>query len=202
MATAHFPMRSSDTRQTSYRDSRQGRTPETSAVAPCSYRGPRDTLISTKSDVGERGRTRASRHSGRSGVAYLRDRPVAALPIELQPIDTRPMIYEGAGDPTTNGSSVGAHAALDWAGASNLNTCWRPQDVDAAFDRDETHVGVAVIALVYNNTDTPAVLPRVARALTSTNPRDAPAGSARLDAYRAAARPGRRRHPQSAPRAH
>jgi hypothetical protein len=92
------------------------------------------------------------------------------LPIELQPIDTRPMIYEGAGDPTTNGSSVGAHAALDWAGASNLNTCWRPQDVDAAFDRDETHVGVAVIALVYNNTDTPAVLPRVARALTSTNP--------------------------------
>ncbi|MEU4715846.1 hypothetical protein AB0F73_19600 [Micromonospora purpureochromogenes] len=80
------------------------------------------------------------------------------------------MRYEPAGDPTASESGADEPAALDWAGASNLSTCRQPEDVDAAFDRNEPHVGVAVIALVYNNTDTTAVMLRVARALTSTNP--------------------------------
>jgi hypothetical protein len=66
---------------------------------------------------------------------------LSALPIGPHPIDTRQMIYRAAGDPTTSRTGTEAPAALDWAGASNLNTCWRPQDVDAAFDRNEAHVG-------------------------------------------------------------
>jgi hypothetical protein len=80
------------------------------------------------------------------------------------------MIYRAAGAPTTSGSGTRAPAALDWLGASNLNTCRQPQGIDAAFDRHEARVGVAVIALVCYNTDTVAILPRASRALTSTNP--------------------------------
>ncbi|QKW13405.1 hypothetical protein [Verrucosispora sp. NA02020] len=59
---------------------------------------------------------------------------------------------------------------LDWEQGRNLNSCREPGDVDAAFDRGEGHVGVALIALVHNNPDTDAVLPRVARGLRSPNP--------------------------------
>jgi hypothetical protein len=49
------------------------------------------------------------------------------------------MIYRAAGDLPTSKTGADAPAALDWAGASNLNTCWRRKDVDAAFDRNEAH---------------------------------------------------------------
>ena len=87
-----------------------------------------------------------------------------------EPTWGQPGQYESAGEPTTSEPGVDDPGVLDWAEASNLHTCRQPEDVDDAFDRNEPHVGVAVIALVYNNTDTTAVMLRVARALTSTNP--------------------------------
>lgn len=79
------------------------------------------------------------------------------------------MIHTGASDsaPESDGAEP---VDLDWERGSNLNRCREPRDVDAAFDRGEEHVGVALIALVYNNPDTDAVLPRVARGLRSPNP--------------------------------
>lgn len=79
------------------------------------------------------------------------------------------MIYATAGDsaPRDSGSEF---VDLDWDGGGNLNLCREPGDVDAAFDRGEERVGVALIALVYNNPDTDEVLPRVARGLRSPNP--------------------------------
>jgi len=59
---------------------------------------------------------------------------------------------------------------LDWERGSNLNRCNSPQEIDAAFDRGEERVGVAVIALAYNHADTDAVLVRVARGLRSPSP--------------------------------
>lgn len=77
------------------------------------------------------------------------------------------MIYAAAGSP--EGDDI-ENVDLDWKQGGNLNRCREPEDVDAAFDRGEKHVGVALIALVYNNPDTDAVLPRVARGLRSPSP--------------------------------
>jgi len=77
------------------------------------------------------------------------------------------VIYVAAGD--WEGDEV-EPIDLDWQQGSNLNRCRRPADVDAAFDRGEEHVGAALIALVHNNPDTDAVLPRVARGLRSPHP--------------------------------
>ncbi|WP_412538723.1 hypothetical protein R8Z50_23065 [Longispora sp. K20-0274] len=79
------------------------------------------------------------------------------------------MIYAAAGDPSPERCG-GESVDLDWERGSNLNLCDEPDDVDAAFDRGEERVGVALIALVYNNPDTDAVLPKVARGLRSPNP--------------------------------
>ena len=87
-----------------------------------------------------------------------------------EPNRSQPGQYESAGEPITSEPVVDDPGVLDLAGASNLHTCRQPDDVDDAFDRNEPHTGVAVIALVHNNTDTTAVMLRVARALTSTNP--------------------------------
>ncbi|WP_406079209.1 hypothetical protein [Micromonospora sp. NBC_00858] len=78
------------------------------------------------------------------------------------------MIYAAAGDSAPEGDDA-EPVNLDWERGGNLNRCREPGDVDAAFDRGEEHVGVALIALVHNNPDTDAVLPRVARGL-SPNP--------------------------------
>lgn len=86
-----------------------------------------------------------------------------------RPADTRRVIYVTAGDPTPESDNAGP-VDLDWERGDNLNRCREPGDVDAAFDRGEEHVGVALIALVHNNPDTDAVLPRVARGLRSPNP--------------------------------
>lgn len=83
--------------------------------------------------------------------------------------DTRPVIYAAAGDSAPEGDDA-EPVDLDWERASNLNRCQEPTDIDAAFDRGEEHVGAALIALVYNNPDTDAVLARVARGLRSRNP--------------------------------
>jgi hypothetical protein len=79
------------------------------------------------------------------------------------------VIYEAAGDSSPEGDDA-EPVDLDWERGGNLNRCREPGDVDAAFDRGEEHVGVALIALVYNNPDTDKVLPRVARGLRSPNP--------------------------------
>ncbi|WP_433353062.1 hypothetical protein ACQPYV_21640 [Micromonospora saelicesensis] len=79
------------------------------------------------------------------------------------------MIYAAAGDSAPEDDDA-EPVDLDWERASNLNRCQEPADIDAAFDRGEEHVGAALIALVYNNPDTDAVLPRVARGLRSPNP--------------------------------
>ncbi|MEV6968837.1 hypothetical protein AB0M47_27330 [Hamadaea sp. NPDC051192] len=78
------------------------------------------------------------------------------------------MIYQPAGAPRPDDPID--RKDLDWERGSNLNRCHSPQDVDAAFDRGEERVGVAVIALAYNHADTDAVLVRVARGLRSSSP--------------------------------
>ncbi|HEX5594753.1 MAG TPA: hypothetical protein VFX61_01835 [Micromonosporaceae bacterium] len=79
------------------------------------------------------------------------------------------MIYAAACDSAPDGDDV-EPVDLDWEWGGNLNRCREPGDVDAAFDRGEERVGVALIALVYNSPDTDAVLPRVAMGLRSPNP--------------------------------
>ena len=103
--------------------------------------------------------------------------------------DTRPVTYAAAGDSAPEGDDA-EPVDLDWERASNLNRCQEPTDIDAAFDRGEVHVGAALIALVYNNPDTDAVLPRVARGLRWPESGDPPAEPARVDAHRPAPRPG------------
>ncbi|WP_053731349.1 hypothetical protein [Nocardia sp. NRRL S-836] len=53
----------------------------------------------------------------------------------------------------------------NWRDFSALMGCDRPEDVDAAFDRDEDMVGVAVIGLALSCPDPAQILTRVARAL-------------------------------------
>ncbi|MFI8005558.1 hypothetical protein [Streptomyces sp. NPDC086010] len=57
--------------------------------------------------------------------------------------------------------------AMHWQSGSALLGTDRPEEVDAAFDRAEELVGVAVIGLALNHPDAEAILPRVARALES-----------------------------------
>lgn len=56
---------------------------------------------------------------------------------------------------------------MNWRSSSALMGTDRPEEVDAAFDRAEELVGVAVIGLALNHPDAVAILPRVARALES-----------------------------------
>ncbi|MGP3632479.1 hypothetical protein ACTU45_03715 [Streptomyces sp. 24-1644] len=58
---------------------------------------------------------------------------------------------------------------MNWQNSSALLGTDRPEEVDAAFDREEHLVGVAVIGLALNHPDAHAILPRVARALESTD---------------------------------
>lgn len=81
--------------------------------------------------------------------------------------DTQRVIYAAAGASKDDDAES---VDFDWEQGGNLNRCREPGDVDAAFDRGEEHVGVALIALVHNNPDTDAVLSRVARGLRSPNP--------------------------------
>ncbi|MFF7214814.1 hypothetical protein ACFZAU_30445 [Streptomyces sp. NPDC008238] len=63
---------------------------------------------------------------------------------------------------------VGRAAAgrgMNWADSSALLGTDRPEEVDAAFERGEPLVGVAVIGLALTHPDAAAILPRVARAL-------------------------------------
>ncbi|MET8411694.1 hypothetical protein ABZV34_26975 [Streptomyces sp. NPDC005195] len=71
--------------------------------------------------------------------------------------------------PHENGS-VGRTPALNWQDGSSLRWTDQPGEVDAAFDRGEPLVGVAVIALALNHADADTVLPRVGRALESEDP--------------------------------
>ncbi|REK85461.1 hypothetical protein DY245_37750 [Streptomyces inhibens] len=54
---------------------------------------------------------------------------------------------------------------MNWQESSALLGTDRPEEVDAAFDRGEELVGVAVIGLALTHPDAAAILPRVARAL-------------------------------------
>ncbi|MDX2810965.1 hypothetical protein PV410_00070 [Streptomyces sp. PA03-5A] len=80
---------------------------------------------------------------------------------------------EGArrGEPDAAGRGeflVGRAAAgrgMNWADSAVLLGTDRPEEVDAAFAREEPLVGVAVIGLALNHPDAAAILPRVARAL-------------------------------------
>ncbi|GGX94242.1 hypothetical protein [Streptomyces fructofermentans] len=60
--------------------------------------------------------------------------------------------------------------ALDWEQGTGLIGVQDPAVVDAAFERGERHVGVAVIGLALHHPDPRAILPRVARALRATDP--------------------------------
>lgn len=56
---------------------------------------------------------------------------------------------------------------MNWADSSALMGTDRPEEVDAAFERGEPDVGVAVIGLALTHPDPLAILPRTARALAS-----------------------------------
>ncbi|MFE7750433.1 hypothetical protein [Streptomyces sp. NPDC057428] len=64
------------------------------------------------------------------------------------------------------GRAASGHG-MNWQSGSALLGTDRPEEVDAAFDRAEELVGVAVIGLALNHPDAEAILPRVARALES-----------------------------------
>lgn len=55
---------------------------------------------------------------------------------------------------------------MKWDDTCALMGTDRPEEVDAAFDRGEPLVGVAVIGLALNHPDPHAILPRVARAMS------------------------------------
>lgn len=72
---------------------------------------------------------------------------------------------ESAGPADVSGDDV------DWTdGLSVWRADHRPEDVAAAFERGESTVGVAVIALALNHPDPARVLPLVARAMESATP--------------------------------
>ncbi|WP_407548751.1 hypothetical protein QOM21_06330 [Streptomyces sp. Pv4-95] len=58
-----------------------------------------------------------------------------------------------------------AGRGMNWRNSSALLGTDRPEEVDAAFERDEELVGVAVIGLALTHPDATAILPRVARTL-------------------------------------
>ncbi|MCM1976408.1 hypothetical protein [Streptomyces sp. G1] len=68
--------------------------------------------------------------------------------------------------PEENGPADPA-PVLNWQDGSTLRWTEQPEEVDAAFDRREPLVGVAVIALALNHADADAILPRVDKALES-----------------------------------
>lgn len=93
-----------------------------------------------------------------------------------------PDLVDVAADPNTYGPSwlavrkehhlldrVAAGDGMNWLDSSALMGTDRPEEVDAAFDRREQLVGVAVIGLALTHPDPWQVLPRTARALASTN---------------------------------
>ncbi|TJZ57038.1 hypothetical protein FCH28_06075 [Streptomyces piniterrae] len=55
--------------------------------------------------------------------------------------------------------------AMNWQNSSALLGTDRPEEVDAAFDRGEELLGVALIGLALTHPDAAAILPRVARTL-------------------------------------
>ncbi|WP_351222811.1 hypothetical protein [Streptomyces sp. NPDC002133] len=55
--------------------------------------------------------------------------------------------------------------AISWENGTGLIGIDQPEVVDAAFDREERHVGAAVIGLALNHPDPAVILPRVARAM-------------------------------------
>ncbi|MFE4990407.1 hypothetical protein ACFRH4_03500 [Streptomyces mirabilis] len=57
--------------------------------------------------------------------------------------------------------------AYNWADGTGLLGMDQPGEIDAAFERGEPHVGVAVIGLALNHSDPVAILPRIAHALRS-----------------------------------
>ncbi|MEY9876785.1 hypothetical protein ABH931_006296 [Streptacidiphilus sp. MAP12-33] len=62
-----------------------------------------------------------------------------------------------------------AREGMNWDNSSALLGTDRPEEVDAAFSRREDMVGVAVIGLALTHPDPTAILPRVARALESSD---------------------------------
>jgi hypothetical protein len=65
---------------------------------------------------------------------------------------------------------VAAGDGMNWLDSSALMGTDRPEEVDAAFERGERDVGVAVIGLALTHPDPWQILPRTARALASANP--------------------------------
>lgn len=61
-------------------------------------------------------------------------------------------------------------AGMNWADSSALMGTDRPEEVDAAFERGEPDVGVAVIGLALTHPDPRPILARTARALASDDP--------------------------------
>ncbi|WP_299537324.1 hypothetical protein [uncultured Streptomyces sp.] len=61
-------------------------------------------------------------------------------------------------------------AVPDWEHGTGLIGVRDPAVVDAAFERGERHVGVAVIGLALHHPDPRTILPRVAQALRATDP--------------------------------
>ncbi|MEJ8639787.1 hypothetical protein [Streptomyces sp. MS2.AVA.5] len=57
--------------------------------------------------------------------------------------------------------------AYNWADGTGLLGMDQPEAIDAAFERQEALVGVAVIGLALHHSDPGVILPRIARALRS-----------------------------------
>lgn len=92
---------------------------------------------------------------------------------------------------------------LDWENGTGLIGVDDPAIVDAAFERGERHVGVAVIGLALNHPDPDTILPRVARALRATDPelqRQGTVSSPRTLSRRLPGDPGSKRRPRPARR--
>ncbi|MBB5773684.1 hypothetical protein [Nonomuraea jabiensis] len=56
---------------------------------------------------------------------------------------------------------------MNWETGEGLIGCDDPEEVDAAFDRGEPHVGAVVIGLALNCPDVDVVAPRAIRAISS-----------------------------------
>ncbi|MFJ8753482.1 hypothetical protein ACIREO_29750 [Streptomyces sp. NPDC102441] len=98
-----------------------------------------------------------------------RDRLLGGLERPALGPDSGGMRPSGAGRDEFLVGRATSGRGMNWQSGSALLGTDRPEEVDAAFDRGEDLVGVAVIGLALQHPDAEAILPRVARALESTD---------------------------------
>lgn len=102
-----------------------------------------------------------------SGPGRLPGAPDAVGPALDSDVEQRRRLAEGREEFLVGRAASGQ--GMNWQSSSALLGTDRPEEVDAAFDRGEDLVGVAVIGLALTHPDAGAILPRVARALESAD---------------------------------